>query len=176
MNPTRFHPRKGSAPAPGAIFRALAENFGDGRTRSTGGRTRGRVRLHPRRVRSPDCRTRGRTAGFPTCCIADFPIGRLSVRRARQWVVLPAGWETRETADLEVCGTKKPAAPGAPVCDRLISTHSSCHASYDGNRPDTADWQLAGRPCSRFALARQARMPDPLWQPERGLSTADERR
>ena len=45
----RAVPTWGSAPAPGAVFRALAENLGPDC------RTRGRVRLHPGRVRSPDC-------------------------------------------------------------------------------------------------------------------------
>jgi hypothetical protein len=45
-----------------------------------------------------DAKTR-RSAGFPTCCIADFQIGSAcSVGRR-------AGLETRDTADLEVCAT-----------------------------------------------------------------------
>ena len=43
----RTVPTWGSAPAPGAVFRALVENLRDSRTR-------GRVRLHPGRVCSPD--------------------------------------------------------------------------------------------------------------------------
>jgi hypothetical protein len=39
-------------------------------------------------------------------CTAGFPIGGSSEHRACQFGVQPAGWETRETADLEVCGTK----------------------------------------------------------------------
>jgi len=39
------------------------------------------------------------SAGFQTCCIADFQVGRL-LENAR-----PAGLETRDTADLEVCAT-----------------------------------------------------------------------
>jgi len=46
-----------------------------------------------------------RTAGFPTCRIADFPIGRLLSGRARPVSDRSAGWETRDTADWEVCGT-----------------------------------------------------------------------
>jgi hypothetical protein len=38
-----------------------------------------------------------RSAGFPTCRIADFQVGKLAQ--------LLAGWETRDTADLEVCVT-----------------------------------------------------------------------
>jgi hypothetical protein len=49
-------------------------------------------------------------AGFPTCCIADFPIGGWSEGRGCQLGLPPAGWETRETADWEVCGAKN----GAP--------------------------------------------------------------
>jgi hypothetical protein len=40
-----------------------------------------------------------RSAGFQTCCIADFQVGRM-LENAR-----PAGLETRDTADLEVCAT-----------------------------------------------------------------------
>jgi hypothetical protein len=35
--------------------------------------------------------------GFQTCCIADFQVGSAALR--------PAGLETRDTADLEVCAT-----------------------------------------------------------------------
>jgi hypothetical protein len=38
-----------------------------------------------------------RSAGFQTCCIADFQVGSAALR--------PAGLETRGTADLEVCAT-----------------------------------------------------------------------
>jgi DNA polymerase III alpha subunit len=40
-----------------------------------------------------------RSAGFQTCCIADFQIGRPSAN------LQPAGLETCDTADLEVCAT-----------------------------------------------------------------------
>jgi predicted metal-dependent hydrolase len=40
-----------------------------------------------------------RSAGFQTCCIADFQIGRSCD------VVRPPGLETRDTADLEVCAS-----------------------------------------------------------------------
>jgi hypothetical protein len=42
---------------------------------------------------------RGRSAGFQTCCIADFQVGRAPDAPG------PAGLETRDTADLEVCAT-----------------------------------------------------------------------
>jgi hypothetical protein len=38
-----------------------------------------------------------RSAGFQTCCAADFQVGSSEFR--------PAGLETCGTADLEVCGT-----------------------------------------------------------------------
>ena len=46
-----------------------------------------------------------RSAGFQTCCIADFQVGGVLV------VVRPAGLETRDTADLEVCATLVVASP-----------------------------------------------------------------
>jgi hypothetical protein len=36
-------------------------------------------------------------AGFQTCCVADFQVGITALP--------PAGLETRDTADLEVCAT-----------------------------------------------------------------------
>jgi len=48
---------------------------------------------------SAQSRLRGRSAGFQTCCIADFQVGSAA----------PFGWladlEIRDTADLEVCAT-----------------------------------------------------------------------
>src|ERR1700733_9253274 len=38
-----------------------------------------------------------RSAGFQTCCAADFQVGSAACRAA--------GWETLDTADLEVCDT-----------------------------------------------------------------------
>jgi hypothetical protein len=46
-----------------------------------------------------------RSAGFQTCCIADFQVGRALV------IVRAAGLETRDTADLEVCATSVAALP-----------------------------------------------------------------
>jgi 5-methyltetrahydrofolate--homocysteine methyltransferase len=55
-----------------------------------------------------------RSAGFQTCCIADFQFGSAS------GVVRSAGLETRDTADLEVCATLTdinfPDHPGAVDC------------------------------------------------------------
>ena len=42
---------------------------------------------------------RERSAGFQTCCVADFQIGGAGE------FVSGAGLETRDTADLEVCAT-----------------------------------------------------------------------
>jgi len=46
-----------------------------------------------------------RSAGFQTCCVADFQIGRAWKYLARPVEVRPAGLETCDTADLEVCAT-----------------------------------------------------------------------
>jgi hypothetical protein len=45
------------------------------------------------------------SAGFQTCCIADFQVGKTST------IVQSAGLETRDTADLEVCATVVAATP-----------------------------------------------------------------
>ena len=42
-----------------------------------------------------------RDAGFQTCGVADFPVGRASIA---EWF---AGLETRDTAGLEACATLK---------------------------------------------------------------------
>ena len=58
-----------------------------------------------------------RSAGFPTCCITDFQVGR-----ARE-VSRPAGRETCDTADLEVCATvvvSTCAQPPAPARRNLV--------------------------------------------------------
>ena len=46
-------------------------------------------------------RQTARSAGFQTCCIADFQIGR------RRDIEQHAGLETRDTADSEVCATSR---------------------------------------------------------------------
>ena len=48
------------------------------------------------------------SAGFQTCCIADFQVGGTPA------IVQSAGLETRDTADLEVCATASPT-PHRPV-------------------------------------------------------------
>src|SRR5436190_10131728 len=53
----------------------------------------------------PGCRS----AGFQTCCIADFQVGRMLE------VAQPAGLKTHDTADLEVC-----AMPAIPSSARLM--------------------------------------------------------
>ena len=66
-----------------------------------------------------------RSAGFPTCCIADFLIGRpFDVARS-------AGWETCETADLKVCATADERA-GALQDAATPSLNSSASASRSG--------------------------------------------
>ena len=53
-----------------------------------------------------------RSAGFQTCCVADFPVGGTSGSCAG------SGLEARETADLEVCATLVVATP---CCDHLCN-------------------------------------------------------
>jgi hypothetical protein len=52
-----------------------------------------------------------RGAGFQTCCVADFQVGIADLP--------PAGLETRDTADLEVCATLNRYSGNA---DRIILT------------------------------------------------------
>jgi hypothetical protein len=47
-------------------------------------------------------------AGFQTCCVADFQVGITALP--------PAGLETRDTADLEVCVTLNRYRPAALPC------------------------------------------------------------
>ncbi|MEI6785514.1 MAG: hypothetical protein WCQ21_31880, partial [Verrucomicrobiota bacterium] len=88
-----------------------------------------------------------RSAGFPTCCIADFLIGRaFDVARS-------AGWETCETADLKVCATADERA-GALQDAAAPSLNSSASASRsgatapkrsEGGQPSTLNFLLAVR-------------------------------
>jgi hypothetical protein len=45
------------------------------------------------------------SAGFQTCCVADFQVGWLGKNPMRQHFGRPAGLETRDTAGLETCAT-----------------------------------------------------------------------
>jgi hypothetical protein len=63
-------------------------------------------------------RVRWRSAGFQTCCIADFQVGN-TVEFG--W---PADLEIRDTADLEVCATLIAASP-------RYKKHGSWRASSD---------------------------------------------
>jgi len=49
-----------------------------------------------------------RSAGFSTCCIADFQVGWPLENVAAPNCPSPAGWETRDAADWEVCATSSP--------------------------------------------------------------------
>jgi hypothetical protein len=53
------------------------------------------------------------SAGFQTCCIADFQVGRTPA------IMQSAGLETRDTADLEVCATGVAAPPRCDLCALL---------------------------------------------------------
>jgi len=64
-----------------------------------------------------------RSAGFPTCCIADFLIGKLSD------VAGSAGLETRDTAELEVCATADDGA-GALQNAVVLSLNSFASTSH----------------------------------------------
>jgi hypothetical protein len=51
--------------------------------------------------------------GFQTCCVADFQIGGTA------FAGLPAGWEARDTADLEVCATGPTAWRTVPPTENV---------------------------------------------------------
>ena len=82
----------------------------DGRGGWMPARKSGRGLPHYRTLRTDGGRlilTDGREFGCP----ADGQSAGLSVGRARLIGERSAGWETRDTADLEACGTKKPPRP-----------------------------------------------------------------
>ena len=54
------------------------------------------------------------TAGFQTCCVADFQVVMTSASLA--------GWETSDTADLEVCVTFA-IAPSATTVSTVCPAH-----------------------------------------------------
>src|SRR5437899_216998 len=55
-----------------------------------------------------------RSAGFQTCCVADFQVGR------PHFVSRHAGLETRDPADLEVCATAGRATPSRERADSAV--------------------------------------------------------
>jgi hypothetical protein len=74
-----------------------------------------------------------RTAGFQTCRIADFQIGRAWKCRAPWIGRRPAGLATRDTADLAVCGTPATGTAGFPTCciaDFQIGRAWTCRAVW----------------------------------------------
>src|ERR1044071_4763623 len=64
--------------------------------------------------RFPGRAGKGCSAGFQTCCVADFQVGR----------AVEFGWaadlEIRDTADLEVCATLVAAVPRCAVSQNCI--------------------------------------------------------
>ena len=105
-----------SAPVPGAGCRASRQTFAARTNKKcasfhavepadgVSARTREGARA-PLAVSALDHGLR-RGAGFQTCLVAGFQIG------AAWGVVRPAGLETRDTADLEVCATMKDGRTG----------------------------------------------------------------
>jgi len=75
-------------------------------------------------------------SGFPTCWIADFQVGGAHVSRNAQQRPPPAGWETRDTADLEVCATNSASEFGFKVFYRvqLESRTVEVLRCWDGRR------------------------------------------
>ena len=101
-----------------------------------------------------------RSAGFQTCCIADFQVGYAALR--------PAGLETRGTADLEVCATlnRYPAATGEPHRDgaetrsRGRLRYMAPAARWQGVSRQTAHAQKVRRACGwDSAISMVARWP-----------------
>ena len=85
-------------------------------------RDRRRMRRFPGRA------GRSRSAGFQTCCVADFQVGS-AMECGR-----PADLEIRDTADLEVCATLVAAAPRcavSPICNRQSAGKSERVLSGD---------------------------------------------
>jgi hypothetical protein len=73
-----------------------------------------------------------RSAGFQTCCAADFQIGPAALRMA--------GLETCDTADLEVCATNDPGRSNArkPEAVGIAGRNGRSHvaAPEDGRAPE----------------------------------------
>ena len=74
---------------------------------------------------------RFRSAGFQTCCIADFQVGGASWQQEAAGAFgRPAGLETRDTADLAVCATQ---TPDSEVC--ATSVAPARRWVFRGSRP-----------------------------------------
>ena len=77
-------------------------------------------------------RARWRSAGFQTCCIADFQVGN-TVEFG--W---PADSEIRDTADLEVCATLVAASPRNKSMvhgDLVAASCSNRHYRWNHHKP-----------------------------------------
>jgi hypothetical protein len=61
------------------------------------------------------------SAGFQTCCIADFQVGGPRHNPSALKSPPPAGLETRDTADLEVCATNSTSEFGLNGLSRVQS-------------------------------------------------------
>ena len=95
-----------------------------------------------------------RTAGFPTCRIADFLIGRPFRNQACPVSGPSAGWETRDTADWEVCG--RLAAQGGPpvVGNRQMPVRCRPGRRFQGqNTVPPASYALRASPKTVFTQA-----------------------
>ena len=95
-------------------------------------------------------RVRWRSAGFQTCCIADFQVGN-TVEFG--W---PADLEIRDTADLEVCATSVAASPRYKKHGSWrASTPNIGRASGAMNRTDSASfWSASAERSADGALVR----------------------
>ena len=90
-------------------------------------------------TRTPRWTPTNRSAGFPTCCVADFPVGRArqSWRRNRS---VGAGLETRDTAGLEACATTVWPVAFIPVSELRFNLETAValtakYPNYTKGRP-----------------------------------------
>jgi hypothetical protein len=116
-------------------------------------------------------RGRHRTAGFQTCCIADFQIGWAWKCRAAWIGGRPAGLETRDTADWDVCGTgrgtivpqvSKPAV--SPISKSAGCGNAERLGSADGQRVWKPAIQQTGTSAVRGAAPLYRRFPNLLYR------------
>jgi hypothetical protein len=95
-----------------------------------------------------NCVASHRSAGFQTCCIADFQIGELHD------VARGAGLETRDTADLEVGATVEAPRARCPISGLRLSS-AAAHPKEQDSAGVSSARELSGLLRLRTAAVRQ---------------------
>ena len=122
-----------------------------------GGTAERRNRALPRtasRTAGPFCRIASRSAGLT---------GRPTEGRTRSLVTHPAGWETRDTADWEVCGTPETGREPATVNFNCVEFHGRArHRAHSTAFPVSYQIQSLGNSTTLKPIRYAPILPSPI--------------